>query len=987
MIYKERYIELWVNGNKVELENQKSVNIRLNNVLFDPTKISSTNAEYSFSFEVPCTPNNNIVFDYANNLSKTNKFHERYKAEVYADGFVIFSGTITINGVKDDKYQLNLVSVKVYSLDEIFGDMTMNKIKDWKIDFNGPVTINNYNNEDNPDVVFPLVSYGVFEKNPYYHDNVADDYTSKFDFDEYNAWYVESFYPSHKMLTTLKKAFESVETPNGEKYVIGGDAFQDATLNRIYTSVNLADEQDPEYNVGNPLFGKISMNISWQTPTSGTPYTQTLRFPYWRAGGTYDIKDQVMKNSNWNFGTIEVYNMMSEAEGGHYTLGNGNKSYMLHPNNSIIVIPANGWYKIKMDALATLSPAQSALTATQWCLPSQYASDWEEDEVTIPVSFMTTMPFEIQLVRNYDDNIELITGKNKFFTKFGYPNDATKWNINNRANVTTCFPHERLGTNWVMGGAFNRETAPPTEINDLGTTNISSFINGGTNNTIYVNDCTLGYIYKDNTPMAYDQAVSPAFIAGFTSMGNDNGGGCCAIMKEGYSWSHIDSSKNCAFYGQPGYDRATTTSPIIGVDWDNIFLTPTEYNKNEYIGSPTQSFVETDIQNARRFQGFLNCMVYLNKNDVLNVMAIQRHYENSYAIRQGYSVAAIVNLEIQAATPREEYQLRQEYYGYNSPIEFDTQLNLANFLNNETKVSEWVQSIADAFNLEITQNGRNIDINTKKKINTEALSSVDIDDRVNSAEAESKAIDYPKSMAVKYKIDDDEWGFERSAVINAGGEAVLNRDDWKKYGDSGYTVINLNDDSYVTTTSDKNLNFSYTWYENFNWYAVNSAHTKTSDSPVILRIPCISKYTYMIDGYDYGESMKHDGFGLSQRFWFKGAQASWATNQYVWTLTDPAEQVWLCTPSNLLTNYQDFNINLSYKSTENSILSQYFNINAYLASNFVEIDVYLSADEYNRIKNGGLVHFDSDLYIPVEINGFDPSGTNPTTLKLMKKVV
>ena len=52
----------------------------------------------------------------------------------------------------------------------------------------------------------------------------------------------------------------------------------------------------------------------------------------------------------------------------------------------------------------------------------------------------------------------------------------------------------------------------------------------------------------------------------------------------------------------------------------------------------------------------------------------------------------------------------------------------------------------------------------------------------------------------------------------------------------------------------------------------------------------------------------------------------------------------------------------------------------------MEVEVYLSADEYNRIKNGSLIHFDSDLYIPIEINGYDPSGNNPTTIKMMKKV-
>ena len=35
---------------------------------------------------------------------------------------------------------------------------------------------------------------------------------------------------------------------------------------------------------------------------------------------------------------------------------------------------------------------------------------------------------------------------------------------------------------------------------------------------------------------------------------------------------------------------------------------------------------------------------------------------------------------------------------------------------------------------------------------------------------------------------------------------------------------------------------------------------------------------------------------------------------------------------------------------------------------------------------GALVRFDSDLYYPIELSAYDPSGTNPTELKLMKKV-
>lgn len=962
MVYKEHFIELWINGSKVELEDQKSLNMRFNNVITDPTKISSNQAEYSFEFEIPATPKNNVILDYANNLGKLNKFHQRYNAEVYADGTVIFSGTITINGFKENKYQLNLVSVKVYSLDDIFGEDTMDKIKlpngdKWSITFDGVPTINERNAMDSTEVIFPFISYGAFQKRAKYKDNVASDFTSKFDLDEYNDWYMESFPPSHHMLSTLRRAFEW----KGKK--VGGDVFADERLNKIYMSTNYGDDQDPLYNYANPKLGKVQVDVQWSNytnvPTATSGNTQSLKFPYWRIGGKWSTETKQVENSEWNFSTIQTYDVLKE---GDVTLSD--TTYMYQPNEHIIVIPANGFYKIELVAAGTLDEdINSSFQATQWCRNSILNYDLEQSTVTIPYHFRTTTPMEIQLVRNYDENIELIRGKNIFNCYCGDPSVQTYEGHANRYNMTCPFPHEKLGNAWDrMFLLDGYDYAPPTKINDL-----------GHDDTLYNREYNVGYINKDNSLMMYDPAVSKAFICGITSLGNDQGGGCGAVMRDGYSWSRTVSEKNDAFYYQDGYDGASC--PVGFYPTNVIYTTATTYNENSYIGAPTQYFSETTTSIAGR----VSCLVYLNKNDVLQLFTIIRDYTDEGGNTLPYKVSAHINLSVEAASPNSYAQLIRGSFGYNSPSEFDKDLNLANFLNSEKKVSDWVQNIADAFNLEIIQNGDNVDINIKKKPNL--MTAVDIDDKCNHSESEAKAIDYPKSMAVKYKIDEDEWGYERSAVKAAGGdEAILNNEDeWKKLAEKGYSVIQLNDDSYVTSTSEKSLQFSYTWYDTFHWYSVNNKFERTNNTPVDIRIPVISKYEYMIDSWhNYEDDMAHDGYGLPQRFWFKPTSAPYF---YVWTRTYPAERVNL-----YLVNNNTYHLNLSYKDTERSILSEYFNINAYLASNYVLIDVYLSADEYNRIKNGALVHFDSDLYIPVEVSGYDPSGNNATTLKLMKKV-
>lgn len=968
MIYKEHYIELFVNGHKLDLESQKSLNLRFQNVLYDPEKISSTQAEYSFEFELPSTPNNDKIFDYANNLSKLNKFRQRWNAEVYADGTLIFEGSLTLNGFKKGMYKCNLVSVKVYSFDDIFGDDTLSDIP-WEIPFEGGgnvrYSIDYYNSQLETDVTFPLVSYGVFQKSPISQDNVGKSYTSKYDLDKYNRWYIESFYPSLNMLATIKKAFEY------KGYTVGGDAFQDMFLRDIFMSCNLADGQTPDYNLGNPKFGTVNITVQWQNPLdvpgtiydTGTTYgtTQSLKFPYFKSGSDYwdcSVGECIEYSPEYNFREAKIYNMMLAEEGGNVVV-NQDASYLYQPNEQIIVIPADGFYKIRLIYSARLT-TQNQLTA------AQYVHNWnshtaamtsavEEKDITFNPDFKVTMPLEIQLVRNYNENIELIKGKNNLVIHDGYPDNTTEMGMGvypNYENKTGCFPHEAPG--------FQRPyfiSAITTKWNDL---------------QQKYTDSAFGLVPSDDSLMMYDPAVSDCFIIGATSMGNKVGEGTAAVIRNGYSWSNSYAEKNNVFYNQSGY---YTVSGTIQGQTAIYTSAQTSYNANEYIDAP----VSYHNQTGNEMNGMAVCMVELKKNDILQLFGVHRAYNKLNGDPVTYSTSAQVNILIEAASPNTYENLRNRNFGFNTNTDFPVNLHLNNFMNKEIKISDWVQNVVDAYNLEVIQDGKNVFINTQKKFNRSIPFAVDIDDRVNSADAESERINYPKSMSVRYKIDTDEWGFERSVTP----PEKLNDPDWKDYGDSGFTVIELNDDAYATTKSDVNLNFSYTWYDNFNWYYVDSGGTQDSAStPTVLTIPVISKYSYMIDGYDYEESMKHDGYGLTQRFWFRPR----ATTSFVWTKTYPTERVQIYEPLNLYTNYQDTYLNLSYKTTEPSLLEHYFNITPYLASNYVTVEVYLTPEEYSSIKNGAMVHFDSDLYYVVEINGYDPSGNNTTELKMMKKI-
>lgn len=977
MISDVHYIELYVNNQLIELESQESLNLRINRVLFNPTKTTTTQSEFSYSFDIPSTPNNDKIFDYANNLAKMNKFRARYKTEVYADGDLIFDGSLTIQkySAKNKKYTCNLVNIKINTLDEIFGDAVLTDMK-WEVPFSGAPTINSVNNDASSKYFFPLVSYGVFQKNYVTKDEVSATYTPKHTIDKYNKWWVESFYPSLNVLETMKKAFE------WKGYTVQGSAFSDPNIANIYASCNLAQEQVPLYNLGNPKFGNLTMTVNWSNASSssggsdlgngrnfrtvkgGVP--QDLKFPYERVYNVYAgfQGSHGTRVQEYNFSTIDIWNMMDSTNNSNVSVDISQDTYMYDPNEMVIVIPADGWYRISLYMNASLNGAGQSFTASQWT--NKNGDELEKRNISLKKDLKNATPLEIQLIRNYNDNVELIKGSRNVEYATGDPNDQTyeygTKQFPNKSEWWCDYPHQNL---------YGNKAATETEGLVITTNSVESNENGnfgGSRSSKTTNDAlggtynnTNGYIHKDGYVMPYDQAVSEAFICGFSSLGSSGGNGTVAVMRNDRSWNKQCTINNKVFANVDGMN-------LVKKSGNTTTTIATDYCKNDYKNSYCGLFSSS----SSMLNGRIQCCVYLNRNDILELVAVQRGYDELK-----YTTSATCQLEITAISDRSYAALQADNdWNYYSQTEFPTKLNLFNFANKETKVSDWISNVQKAFNLELVMNANDVEINTNKGIRKDITYAIDIDDRVSNDEAESEYISYPKEMSVQYKINTDEWGFELTVP-----QEHINDEDWFKYGDSGYTVIQLNDDTYETSTQNTSTNFSYTWYDNFLYKEVYEDGTENENwSGRTITIPVIEKSEYMAEGYGYEEAMKHDGYSLTQRFWYRDQPSQ----ESVWLSSILAngrkEYVELTYPIN-----QRNGFNLSYKDTENSIVTNYFNINPMLSSNYVTVETYLTPEEFKDLKGGALVHFDSDLYIVSQIDGYDPSGSNPTKLKLIKK--
>lgn len=981
MTTDKRNIEVIVSGKRIDISN--GFDLTLNAVVQDPTSVSSRNSEYSYSFSVPITPNNARIFGYANIPSIKGKFTRTFYCEVSADGLVVFGGTLRLSGVSNGMFQCNLLVLKNNTLQDIFGDKKLSDI-DWKIDFNGISSINAYNANQNNKFWFPLVCYGAFAKTPIQTYETYNEYSSIYSIDYTNKFYNSTFYPSLNMMETVKRCFDSVG------YQVEGTALHDAFLNNIYMSTNLDNDQQPIYNLGNQRFGKMEISVQFN---NWYQYRRRLHgqseMSYFAVPKTGEIislsypYDQYNSNS-YRFDEVSAYNMLS-VPSAHTVNSNRSSQYDINPDITVngdtfmyakddgyITIPSDGLYKIELEVTASLLSGSTSVftshTANYINGTSMKVRQEVKDDETVEVDITMTnganlreyKPIEVQLVRNYNNSAELIKGDVSYYHRMGdRPTTA------NMETFITAYPHQEI---------LNNTTGYPTERISGSAPKTTAYMAKYTPSTRYG--------VKQSELFLYDPMVNNDFICGFSTIGN-----CASIIKNGYSWYKGNTSSNDVLYDCNGYVMYDNSN------YENTAV-DTDFMKNSSLGAPTN--VLNASEDGKSLYGKLSFMIYLHKNDQLSLIALTRQYDEVYDDSglgrsnwksMTYPIDVAADLKIEAMSPNHSGTFIENGNNYNSPSEFDSQLQLGQFLSSGTTMASFIDDVCKSFNLSFSQNGNVCTLDKQKKNKDKGQYAINIDDRVNSSDNSSfniERIDFPSSMSVEYSIDTNEAGFYASVP-----RSKINLNDWTEYGEKGFDKIEFNTEGDATE-SKVSLNNSYCWYQIFDVYKAtynevegadghtyktiaNSAATATTIS-----IPIICESQYFIDRGNVEEYMHKDGYSQPLRFFFR----TWTKQETLPTVYNISgeTEVDIYTP----VNYYDGTF-LNYHSNENNILKRYFNVEPNLLSNYITVDVYLNPLEYATLKAGADVIFDSDIYEIVELQKYSLNGKGKTTLKLMKK--
>lgn len=941
MISDTHKIELYIDNEMIEFD-KGGLGIKLSNTLIQPTKLTASTVTYSYSFNVPATPRNNRILGNVNVAEKKNKFNRRYRAVLYADSIEIFNGNAKIASYSDGKYKMNLYVNRLNTIDSIFGDDTMGQV-DWKVPFRGNQTINEVNRDLSTKYFFPYVAYALPMKKPYNTTGSGVEYyTDKKTLDKYTKFYYNTFVPSLNLVELVRRCFEH------KGLTLQGDILTDDVLGAIYLSNYIKDDQDPAYNLGSDDIGEMKFSISFSNNYMTSASTPSIIYDNaveWKLDEDFLPKNARNISGSWyggldnftgNWDTFYAYNLLdrndlekykdkvfmlgkSEIQHGALDIDLQNNGAKQNIGDGAITIPQDGWYEITVDGFTGIDERDgiiggTALNTNSWrdVIHQDDDGNIEREARAYKINQWTQ---EFQLLRYRPDS------------------DSDENSISHNPLWGGEYPNEEGGTIFYMNGTYSRKR------DDNATTAMCDPYN----NPNYI----CGWMYsKEGAQLGY--------------------------IKNGGSWNAETFDKNEAIYNCSGYYRfdASNLSGYTGSISYVGDYPQTDFDENKMQGYT--AFNEISL-NGREINGKLRCIVKLKRNDILIP------YLNTHALIDGetygkanekyvtYRAYAKLNFNIR---PVAEAKVPSRDLSYGMETRWDSQLNLANFLNSEQKMSEFITNVQKAFNLSFERNGDTCVMNLNK-LDTRATSPIDLDSRYNVSRAEFGAIEWASDIKVGFSVNEEEEGFYRSVP-----DDHINDDDWKEYGDKGSVSLPLSmvDDA---TTLEMNVPFSYCWYNDFKVMDFGAYRRMGTETFYNKRIPVIGKSEWWIEGYDYAQMRQHDGRGLRQRLWFR-ERAETAlllpSNGYAKAGGGDGliiDLVYFCTPvGTQIINGERYY--LDYKYGDNTLLGRYFNVDYDSREDMVTVETLITPDEYRLIGKGCSVKLNDDLYRVMRVTSYNP---------------
>lgn len=327
-------IELYINDALTDLA--KNFSVRLNRQLINPAELNTKDAQFSFSISLPPTANNHKAMAFANIEEIKGKFNKLYKATLIINSVRIFIGNFRLTEVSSEGYKGNLYVPAVKSIKDIFGDVNLNQVAEYRVPFADFATsisaINNAAINSPQMAIFPFAMYGLLPKVP--QDKNATNYSARDLWDNSVRFNMQDVPPFINPLMALKHIF------NSQGLELFGSAFNDPKLVQLYKSYSNPTDYVQPWNYG--YHGKVELFGSWASTinkrSGGSDFEKGISQTSDRGYNIYSADLFDATNTSINVtqdpGRNVLYKEVSDTTGKVWA-------------QTQVRIPASGYYKVR----------------------------------------------------------------------------------------------------------------------------------------------------------------------------------------------------------------------------------------------------------------------------------------------------------------------------------------------------------------------------------------------------------------------------------------------------------------------------------------------------------------------------------------------------------------------------------------------------------------------------------------------------------------
>lgn len=916
--------ELYIEDELADIDS--SFAPRLSRQLIVPQELQRKDAQMSFTVTLPATERNCRLFGFANVEEVRNKFNRLYKAELLANGVRIFSGKdgrFKLTKATRTEFQGNLYIPTRKAINEIFKDIKLTDNASYRIPFTAfAASVNSLNAAALASPQMVAFPFALYGLLPKDPKNAdGTGYTGVALWDNTVRIGMSDIPPSINPLLMIRHIFES------KGYKIEGTAFDDDRLRNLYQSYkNEADYVQP-WNYG--YQARIHVSGSWgniKNMRSGASNSSTRERGGFKNGNVYtcDIFDS----------TNAQINKINDP-GGNVNITKPIDSNGREWVNCQVYIPASGFYKVKLSG-GCLIPNNSNWREVDSVSGFQYMG-WRSGKNTGASPYIyndfSTKRFELKLLR---DNKQ---------ADFGTANgglDGTYYRDNLPQNDT-----------------FNANNQPkyfPT-IRNLGSSKYEQLIfidkvqnpNSVLGFRFGLNDSNHPY-YGNNNPYGQLHAAKPAFS--YDTSENGDLPTRLAIQSPGYLYwgAQIPPDDDTGSSGSDDPDLGWSTSNRFKI---SLTGAPTNYTRRGYYNGGTGD-------SNRYADGSVNAVVWFDAGELLTIAVATE--EGRYRNGNMSSTYGWTNQEIVFDLDIEPYQIAPEWLkvnyagegsapmSWNDATTFDVNsIDLVKFLPADMSTSDYIENFCKAFNLILSQpSSDTFRLDIKQPAHSTGSVAIDLDNMTSVEDAENEPLNLPSLFKIGFTVDEEEEGYVRTGDDGGG--------------------------SFDTGAVEENV-LEQTSFFSFNWFK-SITKTETSGNKTF-SVPIISKAEPWNDYVDYARAMTTRYTNQALRFWYLDG----TLNSIGATFSFNNASLTLLKVSNTLTGRNTLN----YKNVTRSILTNYFSLVTNARAHYTTVKGYLRPEQYAKIDGTILAKFNSDRYLIAEVEAFDPSGEEETTLKLITK--